>query len=406
MKMVCVGGGPAGLYFSILAKLSNPKHDVTVVERNPAGVTYGWGVVFWDDLLDDLYRNDPVSAQRIAQAAARWDTQEVHLRGQFATHIGGYGFALGRDRLLDILIRRAKGLGVDVRFQQDVTDASAFADADLVVACDGVNSRLRQRYVSHFQTHVEEGRNKYIWLGTNKVFDAFTFAFEETPAGWLWFHGYRFNGETSTCIVECQEATWKALGFDTLGPDETLRKLEDIFQNQLRGRSLFNQLKGMGKAPWLNFKRITNERWYHDNVVLMGDAAHTTHFSIGSGTKLAIQDAIGLAQQLRAHPEDLPAALEAYDEERRAALLAIQLAARSSSEWFENVPSYVNQDATAFAYSLLNRRGSSVWSYLLLMASQQPTLRGALRQIHASKRWVRARRRGRGAVALSAPPPG
>ncbi|RKH28356.1 FAD-binding monooxygenase [Corallococcus sp. CA041A] len=405
MKMVCVGGGPAGLYFSILAKLSNPKHDVTVVERNPPGMTYGWGVVFWDDLLDDLFRNDPVSAQRIAQAAARWDTQEVHLRGRYATHIGGYGFALGRDRLLDILIRRARGLGVDVRFEHDVTDLSAFMDADLVVACDGVNSRLRQRHAHHFQTHVEEGRNKYIWLGTDKVFDAFTFAFEETPAGWLWFHGYRFNSETSTCIVECQESTWKALGFDALGPDETLRKLEGIFQSRLQGKSLFNQLKGMGRAPWLNFKRITNERWYHDNVVLMGDAAHTTHFSIGSGTKLAMQDAIGLARQLRTQP-DVPTALEAYDEERRASLLAIQLAARSSSEWFESVPSYVDQDATQFAHSLLNRRGSSVWSYLLLMASQQPSLRGVLRTLHSSKQWVREQRRGRGAVALGAPPPG
>ncbi|WP_375742247.1 FAD-dependent monooxygenase [Corallococcus interemptor] len=404
MKMVCVGGGPAGLYFSILAKLSNPKHDITVLERNPAGVTYGWGVVFWDDLLDDLYRNDPVSAQRIALSAARWDTQEVHLRGRYATHIGGYGFALGRDRLLDILIRRARGLGVDVRFEHDVTDPAAFMDADLVVACDGVNSRLRQRHAHHFQTHMEEGRNKYIWLGTNQVFDAFTFAFEETPAGWLWFHGYRFNSETSTCIVECQEATWRALGFDTMGPDATLRKLEGIFHSRLQGRSLFNQLKGMGRAPWLNFKRITNERWYHDNLVLMGDAAHTTHFSIGSGTKLAMQDAIGLARQLREQP-DVPTALEAYDEERRASLLAIQLAARSSSEWFENVPSYVDQDATQFAYSLLNRRGSSVWSYLLLMASQQPSLQGMLRKIHHSKQWVREQRRGRGTVALSLPPP-
>ncbi|WP_223638705.1 FAD-dependent monooxygenase [Corallococcus sp. EGB] len=405
MKMVCVGGGPAGLYFSILAKLSNPKHDITVVERNPPGVTYGWGVVFWDDLLDDLYRNDPVSARRIAEAAARWDTQEIYLRGRHATHIGGYGFALGRDRLLDILVRRATGLGVDVRFEQDGTDLSAHMDADLVVACDGVNSRLRQRHAQHFQTHVEEGRNKYLWLGTDKVFDAFTFAFEETPAGWIWFHGYRFNNATSTCIVECQEATWKKLGFDTLGPDATIRKLEGIFHSRLQGKSLLNQSKGMGRASWLNFKRVTNARWHHDNVVLMGDAAHTTHFSIGSGTKLAMQDAIGLARQLRAHPVNLPAALEAYDKERREALMGIQLAARSSAEWFENVPDHVNQDAMSFAHSLLSRRGSPVWSYLLLMASQQPSLQGVLRKLHASKHWVREQRRGRSAVALDAPPP-
>jgi 2-polyprenyl-6-methoxyphenol hydroxylase-like FAD-dependent oxidoreductase len=393
MRIVCVGGGPAGLYFSILAKLSNSKHDVTVVERNPAGVTYGWGVVFWDDLLDDLYRNDPVSAREIAEGSARWNTQEVHLRGQQATHIGGDGFSLGRDRLLEILNQRAKSLGVDVRFQYDVEDLSAFADADLLVACDGANSRLRQRHASHFQPHIEVGRNKYIWLGTDKVFDAFTFAFEQTPAGWIWLHAYRFNTETSTCIVECPQQTWEALGFDSLGPDETLRRLEDIFKSRLAGHSLFNQLRGMGKAPWLNFKRIHNERWYHDKVVLMGDAAHTTHFSIGSGTKLAIQDAIGLARQLRDH-EDLPAALKAYEEERRSALLPMHLAARSSAEWFENVPRYVDQPTTQFTYALLNRRSSSPWSYLLLLASQQVALRGVLRGLHSYRKWVRSRRPG------------
>ncbi|MCY1031920.1 FAD-dependent monooxygenase [Corallococcus sp. BB11-1] len=394
MRIVCVGGGPAGLYFSILAKLSNRQHDITVIERNPAGVTYGWGVVFWNDLLNDLHRNDPVSARQIEEAAARWDTQEVHLRGQLATRVGADGFSMGRDRLLDILTRRARELEVDIRYQCDVHDLSAFADAELIVACDGVNSRLRQQHAPHFQPRVEEGKNKYIWLGTNKVFDAFTFAFAQTPAGWLWFHAYRFNNETSTCIVECQQQTWEALGFGTMGPEETLRKLEDIFQRHLKGHSLFHQLRGMGKAPWLHFKRITNERWYHDKVALMGDAAHTTHFSIGSGTKLAIQDAIALARRLREH-NHLPDALQAYDEERRSALVAIQLAARSSSEWFESVPDHIDQSTLQFAHALLNRRGSSVWSYLLLLASQQPALRGVLRGIHASRRWVRSQQHGR-----------
>jgi anthraniloyl-CoA monooxygenase len=393
MRIVCIGAGPAGLYFSILAKLSNTEHDITVVERNPSGVTCGWGVVFWDDLVDDLYRNDPESAQAIVAGAARWDTQEVHIRDQQATHVGGSTFSLGRDRLLDILVRRAMSLGVDVQFQREVEELSEFADADLIVACDGANSKIRHLHGNPFQTHIELGRNKYIWLGTGKVFDTFTFAFEETPAGWIWFHAYRFNSETSTCIVECPLETWEALGFDKLGPDETLRRLEDIFKNHLDGHSLINQLRDRCKTPWLNFKRITNETWYHGQVVLMGDAAHTTHFSIGSGTKLAIQDAIGLAGKLRAHA-DLPAALKAYEEERRSALLPLQSAARRSAEWFENVPHHADQHATQFAYSLLNRRGGPErWRYLLHLLNQEVALRGLLRWLHSARGWVRAHRR-------------
>lgn len=393
MRIVCIGAGPAGLYFSILAKLSNRNHDVTVIERNPAGVTYGWGVVFWEDLLDDLYRSDRESAEAIATAAARWDAQEVHIRGQHTTHVGGYGFSVGRERLLEILVRRALSLGVNVQFQREVENLSEFADADLIVACDGANSKLRQLHGNPFQTHLELGRNKYIWLGTDKVFDAFTFAFERTPAGWLWFHAYRFNHESSTCIVECQEATWEALGFGQLGSEETLRRLEDIFQRHLKGRSLINQTRSRGKTQWLNFRRITNERWHYGKVALMGDAAHTTHFSIGSGTKLAIQDAIGLARKLRGNVH-LPAALAEYEEERRIALLPLQSAARRSAEWFEELPRYVEQDATRFAFALLNRRGDPAgWRYLLHLANQEEALRGVLRRLHSTRGWLRARRR-------------
>ncbi|WP_163999764.1 FAD-dependent monooxygenase [Pyxidicoccus caerfyrddinensis] len=388
MRIVCVGGGPAGLYFAILAKLANRGHDITLLERNPAGVTYGWGVVFWEDLLESLYRSDPESAREIAEAAVRWDQQEVHIRGQTALHIGGYGFSIGRDRLLEILTRRAVSLGVDIQFQRELGDVSELADADLIVACDGANSTVRRLQGAHFQTNVEVGRNKYIWLGTDKVFDAFTFAFEETAAGWLWFHGYRFCGDASTCIVECPQETWEGLGFDTLGPDETLRRLEGIFPRQLAGHSLFNQRRDLDKAPWLNFRRLTNERWYHDKVVLMGDAAHTTHFTIGSGTKLAIQDAIGLAGKL-GETQDLQAALKAYEEERRTALLPIQDKARSSAEWFENVPSYVGQPTIRFAYSLFNRRGGTSWYYPFYLASQTAALRGLVRSLHSARRWVR-----------------
>jgi anthraniloyl-CoA monooxygenase len=393
MRVVCVGGGPAGLYFSILAKLANPHHEITVVERNPAGVTYGWGVVFWEDLLEDLYRNDPVSARQIAESAVRWNQQEVHIRGQTAVHIGGYGFSIGRDRLLEILTQRALSLGVELQFQREVETLSEFEDADLIVACDGANSKVRLLHGTHFQTHVEVGKNKYLWLGTDKVFDSFTFAFEETAAGWIWFHAYRFTGETSTCIVECSQETWAGLGFNELGPEETLRRLEGIFKRQLKGHSLLHQKRGLGKTPWLNFKCLRHEHWYHGNVVLMGDAAHTTHFSIGSGTKLAIQDAIGLAEKLR-ETEDLPTALQAYEDERRASLLSIQSAARTSSEWFENVPRYVGQSPIRFAFSLLDRRGGSGWYYPIYLASQHVALRGWVRRLHSAKRWARARRRG------------
>ncbi len=403
MRIVCVGAGPAGLYFAILAKLSNTNHDVTVLERDPAGVTYGWGVVFWQDLLDDLYRNDPETAQTIEAEAARWDTQEVHLRDKRTIQVGGYGFSLGRDRLREILIHRARSLGVDVRFQREVEDLSELADADLVVACDGANSRTRHLHGSLFQTSVELGRNKYIWLGTDKVFDTFTFAFEETPAGWIWFHAYRFNRQTSTCIVECPPETWEGLGFGQLGPEETLRRLEDIFQRHLDGHSLLTQRHGRSRTQWLHFKRVTNERWHHGKVVLMGDAAPTTHFSIGSGTKLAIQDAIGLARRLREH-EDLPTALQAYEQERRHALLPLQHAAGRSAEWFEEVPRHVEQDAARFAYLLLNRRGGTArWRYLLHLANQAAPLRGLLRWLHAARGRVRSAR-GSSRLLPTAPP--
>jgi anthraniloyl-CoA monooxygenase len=316
----------------------------------------------------------------------------VHARGKETAYLGGYGFSMDRKRLLDILAARAIDLGADVQFERDVDDLSEFADADLVVACDGVNSRVRQLYADQFQTNVEVGRNKYIWLGTDKVFDAFTFAFEETDAGWIWFHAYRFNSDTSTCIVECSQETWEGLGFDGLGPDESIALLEDIFEPYLDGHSLINQMCDLGKTPWLNFWRISNENWYHDNVVLMGDAAHTTHFTIGSGTKLALEDAIGLADKLREH-EDLQAALEAYEGERRTAMLMLQSAACNSAQWFENVQRYIEQDATQFAYSLMKRRQDNrtpeevSWDYQLHLATQKIA---ALRTL---RRWVRYARR-------------
>lgn len=393
MRIVCAGGGPAGLYFSVLAKLADPANDVTVVERNPAGVTWGWGVVFWDDLLDDLFAHDPVSAQRIWDAACKWDEYEVRATGKATTHLPGYGFSLGRKILLDILAERARELGVDLRWTDEVVDPDDYPDADLVVACDGGRSRLREQHAEHHGTAVDVGRNKYIWLGTPHVFGTFTFGFEKTEAGWIWYHAYPFTDQLSTFIVECQPETWTALGFEEMDGAEGTAALERIFARHLGDEKLIDHRAEVGSTGWLNFRRITNERWDHGNVVLMGDAAHTTHFAIGSGTKLAIQDAMALADTL-ASGEELPVALERYEHGRKAALAPLQRAAKSSSEWFERMPEYADLPATQFAYALSNRRGEyPMWRYLLHVATQRQPSRGMLKRALDFRRSSRARHR-------------
>jgi 2-polyprenyl-6-methoxyphenol hydroxylase-like FAD-dependent oxidoreductase len=394
MNIVCVGGGPAGLYFAISAKLRNSDYGITIVERNPAGVTYGWGVVFWDDLLDELYRNDPVSARKIREISVLWGGQEVHVRGEHTAYLGGYGYSLGRQRLLDILVERAKELGVDVRFECEVANFAAFADADLIIACDGINSSIRQQYSDRFHTEIEVGRNKYIWLGTHRVFDSFTFAFEETTAGWIWFHAYSFDAQTSTLIVECPPETWQGLGFDTLEPDQTIKLLEKIFERYLNdNRLLTSRSQDAGRARWLNFQRVSNHNWYYENLALMGDAAHTTHFTIGSGTTLAIADAIALADKLQEH-KALMSALAAYQDNRRTALLTVQRDALKSTKWFENVLDYTDQHITQFSYALLNRRGYyPLWRYQLHLATQITMLRRLRRALGATKRGLRAYQR-------------
>ena len=363
MRIVCIGGGPAGLYFGISMKLREPEHDITVIERNPQGVTFGWGVVFSEQTLGNLHDNDPESAREIRDNFAHWDDIAVHVRGEEIMRSGGHGFVgIARKRLLEILVQRAIELGVDVQFEREVEDPSEFADADLIIATDGANSKARQLYAEEFRPSIDVRRNKYIWLGTHKLFDAFTFAFEKTQAGWIWIHAYRFDHDTSTCIVECSPETWKGLGFDKMGPDESIALCEEVFAPYLDGHELINNMRHLGKVPWLNFRRISNESWFYSNIVLMGDAAHTAHFSIGSGTKLALEDAIALAEKLQGHGgdrqsygQDLQDALESYEAERRLEVLKLQSAARNSTEWFENIPRYINQEPMQFAYSLLTR---------------------------------------------------
>jgi anthraniloyl-CoA monooxygenase len=396
MRIVCIGGGPAGLYFAISAKLRDAGHDITVIERDPPGATYGWGVVYWDDLLDILFRNDPDSARALRAESALWQEQRVILRSEQTAYLPGYGFSVGRATLLDILGQRATELGINVQYRHEVDDLSAL-DADLVVVCDGANSRSRQRYSDHFGAHVDVGGNPYIWLGTDKVFDSFTFAFEQTSAGWIWFHAYPSSPGTSTCIVECAQQTWQALGFDSLRSEDSVQLLEKIFEHALDGHTLISQSRGE-PARWLRFTQVTNKTWYHDNLVLVGDAAHTTHFTLGSGTRLAMIDAVMLAQCLYEHDEP-SAAVADYDRRGRAALRPIQAGARTSMAWFERADRYLDRDAVSFAYSMAARQGAQPpWRYQKHLATQVPAVRTALRGFNTGRRWYLARRRGESAA--------
>ncbi|HET7282472.1 MAG TPA: bifunctional salicylyl-CoA 5-hydroxylase/oxidoreductase [Sphingomicrobium sp.] len=357
MKIACIGGGPAGLYFAISMKLRDPSHQIEVFERNAPGVTFGWGVVFSDLTVDNITRNDPASAKTINEELAHWDDIDVHFRGETITS-GGHGFiGIGRKRLLEILQDRARALGVVLHFNAecDPTD-SKWRDYDLVIASDGSNSRFRDAQPEAFGVDVDVRANKFVWLGTSKVFDAFTFAFEETEHGWIWAHAYRFAPDCSTFIVECSEETWRSFGFDRMSQDESIASCERLFARYLDGHSLqSNATHLVGSAAWLNFKRIKCERWSSGNVILLGDAAHTAHFSIGSGTKLALEDAIKLADLLNRKGLSLEAALDEYQAERSLEVLKLQNSARNSTEWFETLERYTHFEPLQFAYSLLTR---------------------------------------------------
>ena len=357
MKIACIGGGPAGLYFAISMKLHDPSHEVEVFERNPPGVTFGWGVVFSDLTVENITANDPVSAGRITQEFAHWDDIDVHFRGE-TVRSGGHGFiGIGRKRLLEILQDRAQELGVNLHFEAECDPADPAWNAyDLVIASDGINSGFRDVRPEAFGVDIDMRRNKFVWLGTSKVFDAFTFAFEETEHGWIWAHAYRFAPDCSTFIVECSEETWRGFGFDRMSQEESIAKCEEIFAKYLGGHSLQSNASHLvGSAAWLNFRRIKCERWTSGNVILLGDAAHTAHFSIGSGTKLALEDAIKLADVLNRPGLSLEAALDEYQSERSLEVLKLQNSARNSTEWFETLERYTHFEPLQFAYSLMTR---------------------------------------------------
>ncbi len=355
MRIACLGGGPAGLYFAILMKLQNADHEVVVVERNKPGDTFGWGVVLSAETLAHLAVADAPSAAEIRTHFAYWDDIAVVFRGE-TQRSGGHGFSgIGRKRLLNILEGRARELGVELKFETEFEAVGTYASYDLVVACDGVNSRVRAAHAEVFKPDIDVRACKYLWLGTRQTFaDAFTFIFEETPHGWIWVHAYQFEPETATFIVECSEQTWRASGFDTMGQDKTIAALERIFAQHLGGHSLMSNARHLRGSAWLNFNRILCERWSHGNIVLMGDSAATAHFSVGSGTKLALESAIALAGYIASEP-DIPSALTRYEADRRLEVLKLQNAARNSTEWFEQVERYLHLDPVQFNYSLLTR---------------------------------------------------
>ena len=363
MRIVCIGGGPAGLYFGLLMKGRNPAYDVTVVERNRPYDTFGWGVVFSDQTLGNLRAADAPSADAILDAFNHWDDIEINFRGR-QVRSSGHGFCgIGRKRLLNILQARCEELGVKLVFETQVTDDTTY-EADLIIACDGANSAIRQKYTATYKPAIDMRDCRFVWLGTKKLFDAFTFAFEETEFGWFQAHAYRFDDQTSTFIVETPERVWRAAGLDEMSKEDSIAFCEKLFAKYLDGNPLLSNAAHLrGSSQWIRFPRVVNEEWVHwrDNadgtqtpIVLMGDAAHTAHFSIGSGTKLAMEDALALAACLHEQP-DIETALSAYEIERRPVVESTQRAAQASLEWFENIGMYADQEPTRFCFNLLTR---------------------------------------------------
>lgn len=364
MKIVCVGGGPAGLYFALLMKAQDPTHDITVVERNKPYDTFGWGVVFSDQTLENMRRCDAATAAAIEESFVHWDDIELDFKGHLIRS-GGHGFiGIGRKRLLNILQARCEALGVVLQFEQEVDSDTDFPDADLIIAADGINSKIRTKYASVFEPDIVTRPNRYIWLGTRRLWDAFNFTFEKTEHGWFQAHIYKFDDETSTFIVETPEHVWKAHGLDTADADQSVAFCERLFARTLDGHALLTNARHLRGSAWLNFQRVRCAEWHHFNgrshVVLMGDAVHTAHFAIGSGTKLAIEDAIELARQFSLHgatPAAIPAVLAEYQTIRAVDVLRLQNAAWNAMEWFENVGErYADSlPPEQFMYSLLTR---------------------------------------------------
>jgi anthraniloyl-CoA monooxygenase len=396
MRIACLGGGPAGLYFAISMKLRDGAHQIDLFERNRPDDTFGWGVVFSDQTVENLMANDPVSGAVISGEFAHWDDIDVHIHGE-TIRSSGHGFiGIGRKRLLNILQQRARALGVKLHFEREASaDLADWGGYDLVIAADGANSRIRDRYQPHFGVDIQTRKNKFFWFGTARVFEAFTFAFERTEAGWVWAHAYRFDDDLSTFIVEMDPETWAGLGLDAMDQPDAIALCERIFAKYLDGHRLMSNAGHLaGPQAWLNFRRIVCDTWSYRNLILLGDAAHTAHFSIGSGTKLALEDAIKLAEVLNRPGLARAQALAEYQAERNLEVLKLQNSARNSTEWFETLERYLHFEPIQFAYSLLTR--SQRVSHENLRLRDKAWLEGV-------ERWFQSKAQGR-EVNQAAPP--
>lgn len=352
MKIRIIGGGPAGMYFAILMKRADAAHDITIYERNGPDDTFGWGVVFSGKTLANLRQADEPSHAEITRDFEAWDNVDVVHREEKISIHGNSFSGIARIRLLKILQRRCEELGIQILFRTEVSDIESLKrDSDLLVAADGVNSTVRQKFAQHFQPNLSTRPNKYIWYGTNQLFHGLTLTFREMPAGVFAAHSYKFDKTTSTFIVECDPETWNKAGFAGMSDEDTRAYVGEVFSQDLAGHPLLSN-----NSKWINFVLVKNANWHFENVVLLGDALHTAHFSIGSGTKLAIEDAIAL-NQCFVDARDVSAALGRFEHMRKPVIEDYQASAYESMVWFENAREYMHLSPMELAYSLMKRSG-------------------------------------------------